>query len=179
MQILAKVSPFQLGWKQSVPLCPERDGVVQLAVKEDMGFFSASHPHISGATDLSSTGLSSVRAMANDLPGLSASLTPNSDSLELRQAQEQLYYSQPTDPPCQNVSKLKSLRLTRQTPVHPPIFQHRIPHRAKAGRVINPVNFGTFVGFLLPTAALKLLSWISGSSKVRHGSRRWWPKAIT
>ena len=50
----------------------------------------------------------------------------------------------------------------------PATVQHRIPRRAKAGRVISPVNFGTFVGFLLPTAALKPLPWISGSSEVRH-----------
>ena len=82
---------------------PERDGVVPLAVNGDMDLFGSSHPHIAGATDLSLAGLeSSVGAVANDLPGLFASLTLNPTSLELRKAEEPLDYSHRTDPPCQN-----------------------------------------------------------------------------
>ena len=77
---------------------------------------------------------------------------PNLTSLELQQVAEpsaNLFPSSgtPVPPVFQNVSKLKTLRLTR-TPLYPTLFSIASLRELRLLGYENPLNFGTFIRFL-------------------------------
>jgi len=96
-------------------------------------------------------GYSSIETVAGDLPGFFDSPMPNLTSLDLQQAQEsiELFPSRqaPVPPVFQNVSKLKSLRLT-QTPIYPPLFSIKSLRELKLIGYTSSFHFGTLIGFL-------------------------------
>ena len=162
------------GWKRLVPLCLERAGSVPLTVKisapdiaRDEGFLQALIPHVSRISDLSLTGYSSMKNAEDKLPGFFSPM-PNLTSLELGQT-EWLAKSFPLDetptlPILQNVSKLKSLHLTR-VPLYSTLFH--IQSLVELKLTDYTIPFGKFVGFLEPNVALEIvilrLSFIKGS----------------
>ena len=119
-------------WKRLVPLCLERSGATPLItnikishIQDDDDVLQALLPRVSRTSHLALTGFSSVKDVANILPGLFASPMPNLASLALEQNEDstQLFPSNTARVPplLQNVSKLKSLRLTR-VPLYPALF---------------------------------------------------------
>ena len=146
------------GWKRLVPLCLERAGALPLAVnisvsdiKGDKDFLQALLPHTSRTSHLSLTGYSSIERVADDLPGFFTSPMSNLTSLELEQIEEptESFPSNriPVPPPLLNVSKLKSLLLTR-TPLYPTVFSTTPLVELKLVGYTGTLHFGTFIKFL-------------------------------
>ena len=117
------------GWKRLAPLCLERAGVVPLAVditvtdiKMGDNFLETLIAHTSRISTLRLVGHSSIEAAENYLPSSFRSQTLNLTSLELEQTIEPVGLFPSSEAPVpsvfRNVSRLKSLRLTR-TPFIP------------------------------------------------------------
>jgi len=155
------------GWKRLAPLCLERAGVVPLtvnitvsAIKGDRVFLQTLLPHVSKISHLSLTGYPSVEKVADDLPNFFASPILNLTSLELEQTGN-LAESFPSDeipaPPIfKNVSKLKSLHLTR-TPLYPSLTSVRSLVELTLVGYTTPFHFGKFIGFLRLNSTLELI----------------------
>ena len=154
------------GWKRMVPVCLERAGAVPLVVnisvsdvREDEDFLQALLPHTSRISHLSLTKYSSIEKVADDLPSFSASLMPNLTSLELEQTEEptESFPSDevPAHPLFQNVSKLKSLHLTR-TPLYPVVMS--VTSLVELKLVGHTIPFGKFIGFLHSNPNLELVT---------------------
>ena len=156
-----------MGWKRLVPLCLGRVGPVPLVVdiavpdgKGDEAFFDTLLPHVPRIGSLRLTGYSSIETVAEDLPGLFASPMLGLTSLELEQTAEpaQLFPSDntPVPPPFLDVSKLRSLSLTR-TPLYPPLFAVTSLVELKLIGYTTPFHFGTFLGLLDSNPGLELV----------------------
>jgi len=148
-----------------VPLCLERSGAVPLTVditvsdiKNDGNFLELLIPHISKVGRLRIAGYSSIEAVENNLSGLFASKMPSLSSLELQQDAEPasgFTFNKVTTPPIfQNVSKLKSLRLTR-APIYPALFNITSLKELKLLGYANPLDFETFIQFLRSNLSLE------------------------
>lgn len=162
------------------PLCLERAGAVPLAVditipdiKKDSSFLRALLPHAARVSHLSLTGYSFAEALADNLPGLFASSMPDLTSLELHQSMEPdilLPSSElPLPPVFRDVSKLRSLHLTR-TAIYPTLFGTISLNELKLTGYKNPSHFGTFIEFLasnpnLETVVLDVV-FVEGSVRV-------------
>ena len=155
-------------WKRLVPLCLERAGVVPLDVditvsdiKDDEIFLNAFLPHISKIAYLSLSGYSSIQDVADNLPGFFASPMLDLISLELEQDEEptESFPSSeiPTHPLFQNVSKLKSLYLTR-TPLYPALANITSLTELKLVGYTTPFHFGKFIRFLRSNPDLELIT---------------------
>jgi len=144
------------GWKGLVPLCLARAGAVNLTVNitvSEIGgtFLRALSPRVSRISHLSLTGYSSIEGVADDLPGFFTSPMPNLTSLELEQTTQptEAFPSNETSTPplFQNVSKLKSLHLTR-TPLYPTVFSITSLVELKLVGYTTPFHLDKFTGFL-------------------------------
>ena len=149
------------------PLCLERAGAVPLVIDitvpdvlGNLNFLEALAPHVTRVAHLSLAGYSSIETVADELPGFFASPIPNLTSLELQQTAEptELFPSNeiPVPPVFQDVSKLKSLRLTR-TPLYPALFGVAPLRELKLTGYTNPFHFGTFIGFLASNPNLEVV----------------------
>ena len=145
-------------WKHLAPLCLERAGAVPLSVditvpdiKNDEGFLRSLLPHTPMIGCLRLAGYSSIETVAGDLPGFFNSPMLNFTSLGLEQIEEPAELFPPSETPVppvfQNVSKLKSLCLTR-TPLYPPLFSITSLRELKLIGYTSSFHFGTFIGFL-------------------------------
>ena len=154
------------GWKRLVPLCLERAGAVPLTVDisvsdidGDEEFLQALLHHTSRISHLSLTGYSSIEKLADDLPGFFTSPMSNLTSLELEQTEEpteSFPLNETRVPPLfQNVSKLKSLHLTR-TPLHPTLFNTTSLVELKL--VGHILYFGKFIEFLNSNPNLEIVA---------------------
>ena len=155
------------GWRRLTPLCLERAGVVPLTVNITVSdipgngmFLQALLPHISKISHLSLTGYPSIERAVDDLPNFFASPIPNLTSLELEQTGEpaQSFPSNetPAPPLFQEVSKLKSLYLTR-TPLYPSLIDVRSLVELKLVGYTTPFPFGKFIRFLRLNPTLELV----------------------
>ena len=155
------------GWKRLVPLCLERAGTVPLAlditipdIKSDPSFLRELLPHVARVGHFSLTGHSSIKTVADDLPGFFDSSMPNLTSLELQQTTEpaEIFPSgkTPVPPIFRNVTKLESLCLTR-TPLYPALLGITSLRELKLLGYTSPFHFGTFLGFLGSNPGLELL----------------------
>jgi len=155
------------GWKRLVPLCLERAGAVNLAVnitvsdiKGDEILLKALLPHVSRISHLSLAGYSSIEGVADNLPGFFTSPMPNLTSLELEQPTQPTETFPPNETPApplfQNVSKLKSLHLTR-TPLYPAVFSIASLVELKLVGYTTPFHFAKFTGFLDSNPDLELI----------------------
>ena len=168
-------------WKRLVPLCLERAGVVPLDVditvldiKDDEIFLKAFLPHISKIAYLSLSGYSSIEGVADNLPGLFAPPMLDLASLELEQDEEptESFPSSetPTHPLFQNVSKLKSLHLTR-TPLYPALASITSLTELKLVGYTTPFHLGKFTRFLHSNPDLELvildIQFIEAPARVR------------
>ena len=153
------------GWKQLAPLCFERAGAIPLVVnisaldiKGDNSFLQALVPHTSRISHLSLTRYSSIEEVADGPPSFFAAPMPNLTSLELEQVKEPTESIQSNEtlahPLFQNVSKFKSLHLTR-TPLYPGAFSTTSLVDLKL--VGHTIPFGKFIGFLHSNPNLKLV----------------------
>ena len=140
-----------------MPLCIERAGAVPLAVgimvpdiKGDLNFLNALLLHVATVAHLSLIGYSSVETVADDLPGFFASPMLNLTSLELNQPEkpDQPFPSSeaPVLPVFQNVSRLKSLQLTRP-PLYPVLFGIASLVELKLAGDTTFFDFRTFIRF--------------------------------
>ena len=160
-----------------MPLCLERAGVVPLVVditvsdiRGDSSLLASLIPCVSRISCLSLEGYPSIEAVAEDLPGLFAAPMSNLASLELRQAIEpaELFPLNeiPVPPVFQNVSNLKSLRLTR-TPIYSTLFGVTSLVELKLTGYTNPFHFGVFIRFLASNINLEIvdlgIKFIEGS----------------
>ena len=167
-------------WKRLVPLCLKRAGAVPLAVditipdvRGNLGFLEALMPHMARVAHLSLAGYSSIETVADELPSLFTSPTPDLTSLELQQTPEPVELFPPrtaTVPPVfQKVSKLKSLHLTR-TPLYPPLFGIPSLVELKLIGYTNPFNFMTFMEFLASNPNLETvfldIGFMEGSTRL-------------
>jgi len=152
---------ISIGWKRLVPLCLERAGAVNLTVNitvSEIGgtFLKALSPHVSRISHLSLTGYSSIEEAA-DIP---ASPMPNLTSLELEQTTQPAKSfpsnETPAPPLFQNVSKLKSLRLTR-IPLYPAVFSITSLVELKLVGYTTPFHFGKFIRFLRSNPDLEVI----------------------
>jgi len=146
------------GWKRLAPLCLERAGAVPLAIdikvldlKGDLSFIQVLLPHVERVAQLSLAGYSSIEVVADDLPELFAFPMPNLTFLELQQVAEpdELFSlsADPVPPVFQNISSLRSLRLTR-TPLYHTLFGIPSLVELELAGYTNPFQFGTFITFL-------------------------------
>ena len=153
-------------WKRLIPLCIERAGAVPLAVgivvpdvKGNSSFFKALLPHVARVAHLSLIGYFSIETLADDLPGFFTSPMPNLTSLELEQAANPIQpfpsCEAPVPPVFQNVSRLKSLHLTR-TPLYPALFGITSLVELKLIGPNTHFHFGTFVEFLASNPNLEI-----------------------
>ena len=149
------------------PLCLERAGAVPLAVdilvpdiKNSEDFANSLLPHASRVGHLCLIGFSSIDTVTNDLPGFFDAPMPNIFSLELQQTEEPvglfLSAEAPAPPVFQNISRLKSLSLTR-TPLHPTLFSIPSLRELKLLGYTSPFDFGTLMGFLRFNISLESL----------------------
>ena len=119
--------------------------------KGDQAFLDALLPHVPRIGSLRLTGYSSIETVVGDLPGFFASPMLDLTSLELEQtanpAQPFPSNNTPVPPPFLNVSKLRSLSLTR-IPLYPPPFTVTSLVELKLIGYTSPFYFGTFFGFL-------------------------------
>ena len=156
------------GWKRLAPLCLERAGAVPLAINinvpdinGDSNFLQALFPHVARVASLSLAGYSFVEAVAGNIPGFFDFPMVNLTSLELRQATEPVGLfpsrSAPVPPIFQNVSKLKSLCLTR-TPLYHALFGITSLVELKLVGYKNTFHFGTFIGFLGSNPNLEIVA---------------------
>lgn len=168
------------GWKRLIPLCLERAGAVPLSVnikvsdiKGDETSLQALLLHVSRISHLSLTEYSSIEGVADDLPGLFVSPMLNLTSLELEQTEEPTEPlpsdGAPAPPLFQNVSKLKSLHLTR-TPLYPAVFSITSLVELKLVGYTIPFHFGEFIEFLHSNPSLELaileLQFAEGSVEI-------------
>ena len=130
------------------------------AIKGDQFFLRALLPHVSKISHLSLTGYSSIEKVADDLPNFFASPILNLTSLELEQTGEsaQSFPSSkaPVPPILQDVSKLKSLHLTR-TPLYPSLTSIRSLVELTLVRYTTPLHFGRLIAFLRRNPTLELV----------------------
>ena len=152
-------------WKRLVPTCLERSGAAPLTaniwlsnIQKDKDFIQALLPHVSRISHLSLTRYRSIRNLENLLPNFFASPMLNLTSLELEQEGEStdLFPSKaaPTPQLLQNVSKLKSLRLTG-IPLYPVLYN--IEPLVELKLVDYSVPFQKFIGFLESNLNLEIL----------------------
>ena len=167
-------------WKRLIPLCLERAGEVPLSVdikvsdmKGDKISLQALLPHVSRISHLSLTEYSSIEGVADDLPGLFVSPMLNLTSMELEQIDESTEPLPPNGAPApplfQNVSKLKSLHLTR-TPLYPAVFSITSLVELKLVGYTIPFHFGEFIELLHSNQNLELaileLQFTEGSVEI-------------
>ena len=156
-----------LGWKRLIPLCLERARAVPLAVditvsdtKSGEDFLKPLLSQTSRIGCIRLTEYSFIEAVADDLPGFFDSPMPNLTSLELQQTTEptELFPSSesPVPPVFQNVSKLKSLRLTR-TPLYPTLLAIASLRELTLTGYTSLFHFGMFIQFLRSNPGLELI----------------------
>ena len=154
-------------WKQLVPLCLERVGVVPLTVditvpdiSGDDIFLQALLPHASKISQLSLTRYSSIETVVDTLPGFFTSPMPDLTSLKLEQTGRptESFPSDETPPPplFQYASKLKSLHLTR-TPLYPSLISISSLVDLKLVGYTTPFQFRKFIEFLRTNRDLELI----------------------
>jgi hypothetical protein len=150
-----------------VPLCLERAGAVPLAVDITIPDINSGEdtiepllPHTSRIAHLRLVGHLSIEAVANDLPGFFDSPMLSLASLELEQTQQPVGLfptnEAPVPPVFQNVSNLKSLRLTR-TPLYPALLSITSLRELKLLEYISPFDFRTFIEILRSNLLLENL----------------------
>ena len=164
-------------WKRLVPLCLERAGSVPLVVdvvvpdvKGNEAFLNALLPHVPRIGTLRLTGYKSAETVAEDLPGFFASPILDLTSLELHQTEEPTRLSpsddSPVPPPFLNVSKLKSLSLTR-TPLYSTLFAITSLVELKLIGYTTSLDFGKFLGLLDSSPGLEFvvldIQFVTGS----------------
>ena len=129
-------------------------------VKGDENFIQALVPHVSRISHLALTGYSSIEDVANNLPGIFASPLSGLTSLELEQTNEPTKPFPPnedaTPPLFQNISKLRSLHLTR-TPLYPTVFSFTSLIELTLAGYTAPFHFGKFIEFLRSNPDLELV----------------------
>ena len=162
------------GWKRLTPLFLKRAGAAPLAanlsvldIEDNEDFIQALTPHVPRISRLSLTGYSFIEDVADRLPSFFASPILNFTSLELEQDRRRPAESFPSnedlEPPLfQNVSKLKSLHLTR-VPLYPTLSS--VVSLVELKLIDYTVPFGAFIGFLQSNVALEVV--ISGLGIVR------------
>lgn len=143
-------------WKKLAPLCLERSGATPLTanisvpdIQKEEDLIRALIPHVPRISHLSLTGYTSVKDVADILPGFFTSPMLNLITLKLDQDKESAHSfpsSQVHLPPLlQNVSKLKSLHLTR-IPLYPILFS--VESLVDLTLIDYKLPFQKFVGFL-------------------------------
>ena len=162
------------GWKRLIPLCLERAGVVPLTVnisvsdiRKDWDPLQPLLPHVSRISDLTLTGHSAMKDVADNLPGFFSPM-PNLTSLKLERTVETVGSFPPNETPVpplfQNISKLKTLHLT-SVPLYPTLL--KIPSLAELTLTNYKIPFRKFVQFLESNTALEIvtlkLRFVNGS----------------
>ena len=147
-----------------IPLCLERSGMAPLTVDisesvigEGWDSLQPLLPHVSRISDLSLTGHSPMKDVADKLPGFFSPM-PNLTSLKLEQTVKTVGSFPPNGIPIpplfQNVSKLKTLHLTR-APLYPPLLN--VSSLVELNLIDYIIPFGSFIGFLESNIALEII----------------------